>query len=507
MNCLKKYIKKTIVALAMAIIGLFSLSFTNVSANVNPYDELDRFNNEHVGPSGTGVIVFVEGFTSDVVHVTVVVSVVGDVGDMYSLPIGSFIPPPIGNGSEYYLFDIGEFYPTTNPYENKKPVIGGETAFVSNVDNPMPIEEIMTHIWAIDVEDGDITHKIVIENDNYTANKKVLGTYEIDLSVTDNAGNRADLKVYVLVKDAVPPVFTGPKTVNANITTLKNVEEIKALLSVSDNYDTTPPVIKIDSNQYQANYNKIGSWPIVFSATDSSGNKGTHTVNVIVIDNVAPVISGPKTILKNQTETLTLSQIKTQLTANDNVDGDITQKIVVVEDLYSGNGHRVGKYIIKFSVSDNAGNTTEHTVEITVKDNVPPVFYVDNFFINVSQSLILTNEDIKNLLIATGQIENVGTTTMRFLLNEYSGNENKIGIYAVSVETTSSSGREDIINLAVKVNEDTTKDDDIIINEPTIFKKIFDHVFLYWYFYLPALLLIIIIASTQNKKYKYRRRW
>lgn len=389
---------------------------------------------------------------------------------------------------------------------DKTPVLDGETAIVVNVDNPLSLQNIKSRLTALDNEDGDISHLIIVEEDLYTANKNKLGTYQIKFSVKDSADNKTDLIVHVLVKDAVDPVLTGPTSINASPSILKNIEEIKALLTATDNYDSTL-IIKVQSNQYQANYNKVGTWPIVFYVDDSSGNRGTHTVNVIVKDDIFPTISGPKTIVKGQTEVLTLSNILEQFTAYDNIDGDIAHLIQIDSDRYTGKGHLVGTYTILFSIKDSSDNKTTHELKITVKDNIPPVFYVDNFFINVSQGLVLTNEDIKNLLIATGQIQTTGITTMTFLVNDYEGNEDQIGIYSMQIQTTSTSGNEKLINLAVKVNEASNNDKPIIITEDTVLKKIFTHVIKNCYWYLGGLIGLYLVKNLLQPTYRKRRRW
>ena len=121
------------------------------------------------------------------------------------------------DGTELYInnFD-GQSYFTidteTNDLGNihfsidSEPVLDGETAFVTNVDNPISESTIRSYITAYDETDGNITHLIQLVSDNYTANKYILGSYTLNYSVTDSAGNTATLAVTVLVKDVTSPV-------------------------------------------------------------------------------------------------------------------------------------------------------------------------------------------------------------------------------------------------------------------------------------------------------------
>jgi len=84
-------------------------------------------------------------------------------------------------------------------------------------------------------------------------------------------------------------------------------------------------------------------------------------------DTTPPVI----TILGNNPETITLGSSYTDAgaTASDNVDGDITSNIIVVNPV---NTSIVGAYIITYNVSDAAGNLATEVTR-TVNVNAPPI--------------------------------------------------------------------------------------------------------------------------------------
>ena len=406
------------------------------------------------------------------------------------------------------------------------PVFNGETAFITNIDDLITIAEIMSRIKAIDNEDGDITHLIEIELDDYSwARTEIMnGTYAgnalgasftIDLVVTDSAENTAQLAIHVFIKDITEPVITGPTQYNQSYTTKKNVGTILSALNATDNYDTSVEV-KVKNDNYTANYNQIGSYDIIFNATDTSNNEALYIVTVNVIDDIAPIFSGPMTIMKGQAETLTLQSILNQITVNDVIDTNVN--FVVKTDKYTGNGNKVGSWEIVLEATDLSGNVATHTITITVKDNIPPVFYVDNFFVHVDDVVNLTRQDIIDLLTASGQLQISGTTTFSFLLNEYEGNENVPGIYGVMVKSTSNDGTEKQVSLAIQVNETgEDDDDDIIIDEKkNLFTKFWDWVksptvedgkFYNGYYILIGIAFLgLFIYFYKPKKYKRYRR-
>lgn len=345
------------------------------------------------------------------------------------------------------------------------PVFGGETAFVTNVDNPLSIAEIQSRIKAIDNEDGDISHLITLIEETYDPAERLVGTFYLKFKVTDSAGNVANLTVHVVVKDVAVPIITGTKTYNQSYTIKKDVGTILAALSATDNYDTTNPIVKVRTDNYTANYNKVGSYEIIFYATDTSGNEGTYTVTVSVIDDVKPVFTGPTVIAKGQSNTLLLADIISQVTVSDVVDKSVT--FTVKSDGYTGNGNKVGNWPIVLEAIDSSGNVATHTITIQVKDNIPPIYYVDNFFIHVEDIITLTRQQIIDLLVGTGQLtlDPQGLTTFTFPLNEYEGNESTPGIYGLMVMSTHPNGTTRQVSLAIQV-EETVEDPGAIIGEP-----------------------------------------
>lgn len=424
--------------------------------------------------------------------------------------------PFIFTGFDYPIADMGQLddleidilFINTTPVGT--PILDGEAGIISNVDSPLSVTQIKSGITAVDNEDGDISHLIQVGTDNYTANKNTLGTYTITFTVTDTSNNTATLTVSVMVVDVTDPVIVGPATYQANISTLTNVSTIQALLTVTDNYSTGQDlVLRVKTNDYNTNYNRVGIYNIVFEAEDESGNTKTHTVAVTVRDDVAPTFTGPETILKAASETLTTNAIKALYTANDNVDGNITSRITIQSDGYTGHGATKGVYTIVFVVADIATNSTTHTLTITVEDDIPPVFFVDNYFIKVSQLETLTNEQIVNLLVVSGKIDSTADRTIRFMNNSYTGNEATVGMYPITIKVTSPNGEEDIINIAVQVLEAEDTDDDIVIPGTgaiaTWLKAIGWFGLPNWSLLLIGGILVIVLFGLKGKKSNYYR--
>jgi hypothetical protein len=354
--------------------------------------------------------------------------------------------------------------------KNYAPVFSGETYFVTNIDNPMSLQEIKSHITAIDDYDGDVTENITLKEDNYTAYNSQIGVYTIIFQVNDLSNNIAELTVQVNVTDVTAPIITGQKTYKQSMKTLLDLNIVKDNLTVTDNYDTNLIIVQ-ETDNYSSNYNIPGQYIVKYKAVDTSGNIGYYDVNIHVIDDILPVIEGSTKITKTYDEVLTIDTIKQYLTATDNIDGDITSNIILENDNYTGNGNKLGNYDITFSVTDNAGNKATHIVTIQVIDDLPPLFYVDEYFINVQEGINLTQNDIINLLIKTNQLTITSTTTIKVVDNEYLNNENQPGIYAYSLLVEDVTGKAQTFDLKIKVLADEAKTiiKPIIKNKSTFF--------------------------------------
>jgi hypothetical protein len=431
---------------------------------------------------------------------------------------------------------------------DSSPVLDGDTAFITTIDDPISVSTIESYITAYDETDGSLSHAIEFvdsardfltyivakglndgelsnttvqaeldDYDNNTLNVSLMGQtldkatvdlmystayvdlvyselvtdlepldgaqdfYVLDYYVSDTAGNYTTLEVQVYVKDVLAPVgINDDVTINYNVTydLSSYLSSVVPSLFV-DNYNNTSEItFTIQSDNYTANKTIPGNYDVQFKAVDASGNIGYAILTIHVEDQVNPVFSGPSSITKKTSETLTLSEIKSQLSANDAIDGNLTTSIQVVSDDFTGKGNLVGSYDIQFSVTDVAGNTAYHTVTINAVDNIPPVFFVaDGYFISVEQTISLDLQDFIDILEATGQIQvdGSGGVTVVSAYNEYFGNETTPGIYALTLTGASVSGDEYIWNLAVEVVE-TNSDDSVDVEDLPIYQEFWnDH--------------------------------
>ena len=352
-------------------------------------------------------------------------------------------------------FDASTFTITSSSTAEESPVLSGyEGTYVTSVDNPVSSSYVKSLITAYDETDGNLTDAITISSDLYQGNEKIVGTYPIIFSVSDLAGNISSITIHISVVDCVKPIINGQNTYISYMSSPLTADGIKTNLTISDNYDSNLNNSIIISNDYfTGNENTIGTYSIEFSATDTAGNTGLFTINVEVVDDIKPLISGSASYVKSTTAELSLSTIKSGISINDNIDGNISSSLSVKSDTYSANCNKAGTYSIVFTASDLSGNiANDFVVKIVVEDKISPVFYVDSSIINTDVYTTLTKEQIITLLTQTGSIplNNKGITV---LSNEYEGNEKNPGTYNRKMKYNLEDNSEGTISVDIIVNQ------------------------------------------------------
>jgi hypothetical protein len=119
-----------------------------------------------------------------------------------------------------------------------------------------------------------------------------LGTYSVTYMLTDPSGNKATpvTRTVNVVDTAAPSI-----TLNGNKSDTVEVDSAYVDLSVatSDNY--YPNVTVATTGTFYSTFSngiptKLGTYTIIYTATDGSGNKASVTRFVTVVDRLAPVI-------------------------------------------------------------------------------------------------------------------------------------------------------------------------------------------------------------------------
>ncbi|MDC0558941.1 hypothetical protein OAO42_00865 [Candidatus Izimaplasma bacterium] len=171
-------------------------------------------------------------------------------------------------------------------------------------------------------------------------------------------------------------------------------------------------------------------------------------------DSTSPEFTGSGAFVKSYTETYLLQTIiDNHIVVMDDIDGDITNEIVIVSDEYSGNENTVGEYIVLLQATDAAGNIASFNLTVVVKDEIVPII--------TGPSLVTVNIDdvpsigtiVNNNVTAIDDYD--GSITPVVVTDDYTSNIDTLGEYEVIVKTVDSSMNEAQKSFNIII-EDTT---------------------------------------------------
>lgn len=300
--------------------------------------------------------------------------------------------------------------------------------FPVNVDSPESIESILSKIHATDETDGDVSSRVQLVSTTYDSDNLVLGKHDLNVKVSDAAGNIRTGTFKITVFDIVKPVIQGINHYDRSYDDEISVDTVLNALTATDNFTTNLTII-LKHNTYTDNASDIGNYDMVFTVLDEALNiSDDFIVTFAVKDEKAPALVGPTTIeLSNQTQ-FTETELRSKYTAHDEYDGDVELQITDF-DKYSNAYQHTGVYFVKISVSDSSNNSVSLNVALNVKDTKEPDFYVfKDYVISIAKGTELTKDMIISYLSQLGEVEANNVQEVSFELD----NET-VGLYEVSL--------------------------------------------------------------------------
>ncbi|MCK0178724.1 DUF5011 domain-containing protein [Flavobacteriaceae bacterium S0862] len=285
---------------------------------------------------------------------------------------------------------------------------------------------------ATDDIDGDISANIVIGGDMVDTN--TVGSYIITYNVSDVAGNEATevTRIVNVTQDATAPIITltGDSLINLEQGDLYNEQGATATDNIDGDISAN---IVIGGDMVDTN--TVGTYIVTYNVIDVTGNaaaEATRTVN-ITQDVTAPVITLNGASLIN----LNLGNVYTEqgAIATDNVDGDLTSSIAIGGDVVDGN--IAGTYIVKYNVSDSAGNAAtevSRTVIVAPDTEAPVITLIGASIINLNLGNLYTEQGA----IATDNVD--GDLTSSIAIGGDAVDGNTAGVYIVTYNVSDAAG-------------------------------------------------------------------
>jgi hypothetical protein len=194
-----------------------------------------------------------------------------------------------------------------------------------------------------------------------------IGTRTITWTATDSSGNADTCYQTITVVDKTKPVITCPPDVNREADANCQVTYAGPSATATDNCDANPRVISMPA--LPVTYTGVGTYTIIWTATDVSGNADTCYQTVEVMDSTAPVITCPEDTTLQADDDCRVTYAGPSATAVDNCDAN--PKITSVPSL-PATLTGVGIHAIRWTATDASGNSATCDQKVIVVDGTPP---------------------------------------------------------------------------------------------------------------------------------------
>ncbi len=211
--------------------------------------------------------------------------------------------------------------------------------------------------------------EILIHVDTSKVITNVVGIYPLIYRISDPSSNVVMREVFFEVIDPLPPVITLKQAVKLNINT---TFDWSSFFTIKDNVDI---VLRIEVDDLNVIYNKIGIYQARITATDDSGNQSIEPFIIEIADLEKPILK-----LKSKPPNITVFQLIDRellesyiLEVSDNYDELKVSDVKITHDIESD---VLGTYSIYFELSDLSGNKVETKLNVKVVDDIKPTIEI-----------------------------------------------------------------------------------------------------------------------------------
>ena len=305
-------------------------------------------------------------------------------------------------------------------------------------------------VTAEDEEDGDITNKIeILEND---VNINEPGIYDVTYKVTDNQGASYTTTIKVTVNPKAADLNACP-VIHATDKTIEVGDEFDPRADVTAKDEEDGDITdKIEILNNEVDTTKPGKYEVTYKVTDNKGASYTKTITVTVNPKMEVINAIPT--IKAEDKTITVGDTfdpKADVTAEDVEDGDLTDKIEVLKNEVDTT--KAGKYEVTYKVTDRKGASRTKTITVTVNPKMEPLNEAPTIDVTDKEITVGDKFDPKDGVTAKDKEDGNLTDKIEILKNTV--DPSKPGVYEVTYKVTDSKGASCTKTIKVTVKEKT----------------------------------------------------
>lgn len=334
-----------------------------------------------------------------------------------------------------------------------------KTATVTVEDNIAPIVQTQPVILSLDASGNASLTAAMINNgssDNCAIDSMWISTSSFDCSnlgsnsvtlfARDASGNLNSSAVIVTVQDVVNPTAVGA---NATVYLDANGNGSLSAMAVDGGSTDNCGISSRSLSMSSFTCSNVGTNAVTLTVTDASANSASTGVTVTVVDTVSPTATA-----KAVTIALDASG-NASITASDVNDGssDACGVATLSVSPSSFTCANLGLNTVTLTVTDNNGNSSTTTAQVTVQDNRAPSVVTQNatIYLDASGNATLSTTDVDNgssdncaitsysLSKTAFTCSDLGNNTVVLTVSDASGNSSNTAATVTVLDTVSPS--------------------------------------------------------------------
>jgi hypothetical protein len=312
--------------------------------------------------------------------------------------------------------------------DTKAPQGWSQKATVELGTAPLSQDQIMMLTNTMSDNDGNVPALSLNQDDVAAIDWTKVGTYNVRVTATDNAGNTSIATIQIKIVDTTAPSLTEKTDVTQEATqTPVSNDDLLALAGITTSdlsgiKSTTLDTSKVD-------WNTVGNYQVGVTVTDNAGNITTGSFTVHIVDTTAPIIAAAD-VQREAGAAPTDMQSVFGAAATDNSDSAVT----VSYDTSAVSWDMPGTYDVIVSATDGT-NTSTKTIHITIYDDEAPIVTAGNATYEVNSNVPELSDFLND--IKADATDNSGTK-LQLDADLSSVDFTKVGSY--QVEVTASDG-------------------------------------------------------------------
>ena len=244
---------------------------------------------------------------------------------------------------------------------------------ISNMPNPFNVSTDLNECGAVVTWDEPIATDncgiASLETTHPSGSFFSTGLTIVTYTATDVSGNTRAAMFTVVVTDDELPTLTGFQNV-------VSVDSSEGICELAVNWPAPSPVdncgiFSMTSTHQPGDIFPVGTTTVTYTLTDTNGNVSAINLDVVVVDTVAPEISGMPADIDLLTEPGICTRLVEWVEPEASDDCNVAS---FTSNIASGTVFELGTTTVTYTVIDGWGNVVSSSFNVTIRDEELPVF-------------------------------------------------------------------------------------------------------------------------------------